>query len=126
MMRLAPHERTTGYVSEPTSRPAQVKRNGDRAPKTTSDSPKARPKINMQELNPFFGAFCLLAALGAYLTRAYFASAALVFVGTAFLLYWRDMRAWEEIPRWKRITVATLIFVGGACLVGYIISTGGF
>ncbi len=113
-------------MSDPTSQPDQVKRDSKRAPKTAADPSKTRPKFNMQELNPYFGAFCLLAALGAYLTKAYFASAALVFVGAAFLLYWRDLRPWEAIPRWKRITVATLIFVGGACLIGYVISTGGF
>jgi hypothetical protein len=80
----------------------------------------------MQELNPYFGAACLLAAIGAFLTTAYFAAAALAVIGVAFLLYWRDVRPWEEVPRWKRITVTTLIFLGGACLVLYVISTGGF
>ncbi len=117
-------------MSEPTSQPAAAQAQRDnapaRAPKATPGASNARPKLRMQELNPLFGLFCLLAAVGAYLTTAYFASAALTLVGAAFLLYWRDLRAWEEIPRWKRITVATLIFTGGACLIFYIISLGGY
>lgn len=80
----------------------------------------------MQELNPYFGAACLLAAVGAFLTTAYFAAAALALIGVAFLLYWRDLRPWDQIPRWKRVTVAVLVFLGGFCLIGYVISTGGF
>ncbi len=80
----------------------------------------------MQELNPYFGAACLLAAIGAFLTTAYFAAAALAIIGVAFLLYWRDLRPWEAIPRWKRITVTSLIFIGGAFLIVYVISLGGF
>lgn len=80
----------------------------------------------MQELNPYFGGACLLAAIGAFITGAWEAGAALAIIGVAFLLYWRDVRPWAEIPRWKRITVATMIFIGGAFLVIYVISLGGF
>lgn len=80
----------------------------------------------MQELNPYFGAACLLAAIGAWITNAWEAAAALAIVGVAFLLYGRDLRPWEQIPRWKRITVTTMIFIGGAFLVIYVISLGGF
>lgn len=115
-------------MSEPTSQSAPPQRESAKPPATrpASGATNARPKLRMQELNPFFGAACLLAAIGAYLTTAYFAAAALAIVGVAFLLYWRDVRPWEEVPRWKRITVTTLIFIGGACLIGYVISTGGF
>jgi hypothetical protein len=104
-------------VSDPTTRaPSQ------RAGRAPAD----RPKLQMQELNPYFGAACLLAAAGAWITTAYAAAAALAIIGGAFLLYWRDLRPWEQIPRWKRITVTTMIFIGGAFLVLYVISLGGF
>ena len=112
--------------SKPQPTPAQRDSARDHASQTPSDAANARPKLRMQELNPFFGAACLLAAIAAFITTAYFAAAALAIIGVAFLLYWRDLRPWEELPRWKRVTVTTLIFIGGACLVGYIISTGGF
>lgn len=78
-------------------------------------------KVEWRELNPFFGAACLLAAVGAFLTTAYFAAAALALIGVAFLLFWRDLRPWEEVPRWKRVTITTLIWLGGGCLVIYLI-----
>lgn len=80
----------------------------------------------MQEYNPYIGIVCLFAAVGMFLTTAYAAGAALAIIGVAFLLYWRDLRPWERIPRWKRITVTTMIFIGGAFLVLYVISLGGF
>jgi 4-hydroxybenzoate polyprenyltransferase len=114
-------------VSEPTSQSAPPKGGANPpAARPAPDGATSRPKLRMQELNPYFGAGCLLAAIGAYLTAAYFAAAALAIIGVAFLLYWRDLRPWEEVPRWKRITVTTLIFIGGACLILYVISTGGF
>ncbi|HEU0028480.1 MAG TPA: hypothetical protein VFQ25_15310 [Ktedonobacterales bacterium] len=115
-------------MSEPTPQPAPPKRDSANPPsaRPASGDVDSRPKLRMQELNPFFGAACLLAAVGAFLTTAYFAAAALAIIGVAFLLYWRDARPWEEVPRWKRISVTTLIFLGGACLVLYVISTGGF
>jgi hypothetical protein len=85
-----------------------------------------RPKIEWRELNPFIGGACLLAAVGVYLTTAgtvaVLAALALTLVGAAFLIFWRDLRPWEEVPRWKRITVTTLIFLGGACLILYLIT----
>ncbi|HEX9036478.1 MAG TPA: hypothetical protein VF808_05755 [Ktedonobacterales bacterium] len=110
-------------MSDPTP-PAPSRRGSARRP--APNAPAARPKLQMQELNPFFGGACLLAALGAFLTTAYYAAAALAIIGLAFLLYWRDLRPWEQIPRWKRISVASMIFIGGAFLVLYIISLGGF
>ena len=111
-------------MSEMKSQPATPQR--DIAPEATAKTSKGRPKPRMQELNPLFGAFCLLAAVGAFMTNAYPASGALACVGTAFLLYWRDMREWDQIPRWKRVTVTTLVFIGGAFLVVYMIQQGGF
>jgi hypothetical protein len=93
----------------------------DRTPQTPAQRGAPRPKIEMRELNPFFGGACLLAAVGAFLTTAYFAAVALALVGVAFLIFWRDLRPWEQIPRWKRVTVTTLIFLGGACLIVYLI-----
>ena len=111
-------------MSESKPQPATPQR--DNAPEATPKTQSKRPKLNMQELNPLFGAFCLLAAVGAFMTKAYPAAGALTCVGAAFLLYWRDMREWEQIPRWKRITVTTLIFIGGAFLIFYVISLGGY
>lgn len=109
-------------MSDPTTRaPSQRS-----ARKPAANTPAARPKLNLQELNPYFGGACLLAAAGAWITTAYAAAAALAIIGASFLLYWRDLRPWEQIPRWKRITVTTMIFIGGAFLVLYVISLGGF
>lgn len=111
----------------PQSGSARGGANGKKPPRRRgAPDTAAKPRIQMQELNPYFGGACILAAIGAYITNAWEAAAALGIVGVAFLLYGRDLRPWDQIPAWKRWTVATMIFVGGAFLVVYVISLGGF
>lgn len=77
--------------------------------------PQGRPAL--LRYTPLIGAFFALAGVAALLTRQFLIGGALLSVGAAFLVYGRDTRPWPMIPRWKRLTTLSLVFLGGALLV---------
>jgi hypothetical protein len=70
-----------------------------------------------QSFNPYVGAFFAVAGVVALATGSYVIGGAFLSVGAAFLVYWRDVRPWAEIPRGKRMAILGLILLGGAFLV---------
>lgn len=78
-----------------------------------------------QTFNPYIGAFFAVAGVVALATGSYVIGGAFLSIGAAFLVYWRDLRPWAEIPRGKRLAVLGLIFLGGAFLVAALVATVG-
>ena len=76
-----------------------------------------QPRPQAQRFNPFIGAFFALAGIVAIATGTPFIGGAFLCVGAAFLVYWRDVRPWAEIPRVKRFVILGLIFLGAVFLV---------
>ncbi|HZC06009.1 MAG TPA: hypothetical protein VE338_10235 [Ktedonobacterales bacterium] len=85
--------------------------------------PQSRPPA--PTFNPYIGAFFALAGVVALVTGEYVVGGAFLSVGAAFLVYWRDIRPWAEIPRAKRLTILGLIFLGAVFLVVALISSLG-
>ncbi len=86
-------------------------------------NPQPRPPA--QTFNPYIGAFFAVAGLVALFTGSQLVGGAFLCVGAAFLVYWRDIRPWAEIPRVKRLIILILIFVGAIFLVAALVSTLG-
>jgi hypothetical protein len=86
-------------------------------------NPQPRPPA--QTFNPFIGAFFAVAGLVAIVTGAPIIGGAFLCVGAAFLVYWRDVRPWAEIPRLKRLIILALIFLGAVFLVAALATTLG-
>lgn len=77
-------------------------------------NPQSRPPA--QTFNPFIGAFFALAGIVAIATGSPLIGGAFLCVGAAFLVYWRDIRPWAEIPRGKRFAILGLILLGAIFL----------
>jgi hypothetical protein len=78
-----------------------------------------------QTFNPYIGAFFAVAGIVALATGSYIVGGSLLSIGAAFLVYWRDVRPWAEIPRGKRLAFLGLILLGGVFLVAALVSTVG-
>jgi hypothetical protein len=86
-------------------------------------SQQSRPPA--QTYNPIIGAFFALAGIVAIATGSPIIGGAFLCVGAAFLVYWRDVRPWAEIPRVKRFAILILIFLGAVFLAAALASALG-
>lgn len=77
----------------------------------------AQSQRPMQSLFPWFGVAFALAGVGAFLTSEYTLGCAFLGVAALFLLFWRETRAWADVPQWKRLLMMGLLLVSAALLI---------
>ncbi len=83
------------------------------------------PSRNRMMFNLLFGVAFALAGVGALISGEYAVGAALLCVSAAFLVYGGETRPWADTPRWRRLTMLGLIFVGAVFLVVALITAFG-
>jgi hypothetical protein len=110
--------RLSGVASPPMISPCG-RRAGERSQMDSQSHPPA------QTFNPYIGAFFAVAGIVALATGSYIVGGSFLSIGAAFLVYWRDVRPWAEIPRGKRLAFLGLILLGGVFLVATLVSTVG-